>query len=45
MEAEARIVEIINKKTKESLKVTWHESLLYFNGHASFEELKEKYGG
>jgi hypothetical protein len=40
-----RIVEIVNKKTKEKVMITWHDSLQYFEGHATFEELKEKYEG
>jgi len=42
---ENRIVIIKDKKTKEEIKITWEDSLRYIEGHASFEELKEKYEG
>jgi len=38
-----RTVIIVNKKTKEEVKVTWPEAVRYYEGHACFEELKEKY--
>ena len=40
-----RIIVIRNKKTNETIRVTWLESLRYIEGLASFEEYKEKYGG
>lgn len=38
-----RTVIIVNKKTKEEVKITWPEALRYYEGYASFEELKKKH--
>lgn len=38
-----RTVIIVNKKTKEQVKITWLEALRYYEKHATFEELQQKY--
>lgn len=38
-----RIVTIENKKTKEKIQITWLEAISYYEGHSSFDELKQKY--
>lgn len=40
-----RTITIIDKNTNEQLMITWPEAIVYYEGHSSFDELKNKYKG
>lgn len=40
-----RTIIIIDKKTKEQIKISWPDAIMYYEGHTSFEEIKNKYSG